>query len=141
EARRLISAKGIDPAVLRREQKHQEAISHSNSFEKVAREWHEKKRSSWSAYYAKQVRQRLEKDIFPKIGHRPIRSLTAREILKMAQAIEQRDAIELAHRAVQVCGQIFQYAIITDRADNNPAAALRGALKPNQVTHRAYLGP
>lgn len=139
EARKLLKGQGIDPATVKRERKQQDAVNNRNSFEAVAREWHEKKRSAWTPYYAKQVMQRLEKDIFPKLGHRPIRSVTARDILEMARVIEKREALELSHRAVQVCGKVFQYAIITDRASDNPAVALRGALKTAQPAHYAHL--
>ena len=58
----------------------------------------------------------------------------------MANAIEKRGALEIAHRAVQVCGQIFPYAIVKDLADNNPAAGLRGMLKTKPREHHAYVG-
>lgn len=137
---RKMKANGVDPATAIREQKQQKSIESSNSFQSVALEWHENRVSSWTPYYAKQLKQRLEKDVFPKIGHRPISAITAKEILQMAQAIEERNAYDIAHRAVQICGQIFQYAIITDRAEDNPAPALRGALKTRPQTHHAYLG-
>jgi hypothetical protein len=136
---RKMKANGLDAATVIREQKKQVAIENSNSFETVAREWHKRKCSAWSEYYAKQVLQRFEKDIFPKIGHRPIGKITAKEILDMAQVIEERNAYELAHRAVQVCGQVFQYAIITDRAENNPTPTLRGVLKTKPQEHHAYI--
>jgi integrase len=139
EVRRL-KAQGIDPSELKKEKKRKEAINNGNSFETITREWIEKKSGSWTPYYARQVTQRFEKDIFPKIGHRPISAITSKEILQVAQSIEQRDAIEIAHRAVQISGQVFQYAIITDRAENNPAVALRGALKTRTPVHRAHLG-
>lgn len=138
EARKL-KAKGMDPGEVKRKQKAQILINSENCFEKLAREWHNIQASKWSPYYAKQVMQRLEKDVFPKIGHKAMDSITARELLNMATAIQDRDAIEMAHRAVNICGQVFQYALITERAENNPALALRGALKAPKTNNYAYL--
>lgn len=129
----------IDPAEYRREKQREFIATHENTFEKVAREWHETKKSRWSEYYARQVIQRLEADVFPRIGNRLTNKIVPSDVLKVARAIEERDAIEMAHRAVSMCGQIFQFAIITDRATTNPAAALRGALKTAPRNHRAHL--
>jgi integrase len=138
EARRL-KAQFIDPSEHKREQKMIAYAKYDNTFEKIAREWHGHKMHGWSAYYAKQVMQRLESDIFPRIGNRLTNTLTASDLLKVARSIEARDAIEMAHRSVAMCGQIFQYAIITDRATQNPAVALRGALRTIERKHRPYI--
>ena len=128
EARRM-KMENIDPMEHKREKRREFLATYENTFEKVAREWHETKKSRWSEHYAKQVMQRLELDVFPRIGSRPTNKLIPSDLLKVARAIEERDAVEMAHRAIAVCGQIFQYAIITDRATQNPTIALRGALK------------
>lgn len=99
-------ANGVDPIAAIRELKRQQVAEAENSFQRVALGWHEKKCSSWTPYYGKQVKQRFEKDIFPKLGHKPIHTITTKDMLDMATAIEKRDALEIAHRAVQVCGQI-----------------------------------
>lgn len=138
EARKL-KAKGIDPGAFKQEQKELEAEKNENSFEKIAREWYALQLTKWSPYYAKQVMQRLEKDVFTAVGNTPIHDISSKDILKMAKTIESRDAIELAHRAVQICGQIFNYAIITEKAENNPATAIRGALKTPKTSHYAHL--
>ena len=139
EQARKQRAGGVDPGEFKKEQKRQAMAEDGNTFEIIAREWLEMKASSWTAYYSKQVRQRLENDIFPKLGHRPITAITAPDLLKVVKQIEARDAIEIAHRAMQVCGQIFTYGIITDRVDRNPATDLRGALKAPVKNNYAYL--
>lgn len=136
---RRMKMDNIDPMERKRE-KHREFIAaHENTFEKVAREWHETKKSRWSEYYAKQIMQRLELDVFPRIGSRLTNKLMPSDLLVVARAIEKRDAVEMAHRAMQICGQIFQFAIITDRATQNPTIALRGALRTAERRHRAHL--
>ncbi|HWF03265.1 MAG TPA: integrase arm-type DNA-binding domain-containing protein, partial [Candidatus Angelobacter sp.] len=138
EARKLL-AEGIDPVAFHREQQRKKVVANNNSFQHIALEWHETKSSSWTDYYAHQVNQRLQKDIFPKLGHKPINAITAKDVLDMARTIESREAHEIAHRAVQMCGQVFLYGIITGRAENNPAAAIRGVLKTSPRVHHAYL--
>lgn len=136
---RKLKAKGIDPRQHKREQQ-QEALKQSQDcFEIIAREWHALKINKWSAYYAKQVMQRMEADLFPKIGQMPMNEIKASTLFKLATAIQDRNAIEMAHRAVNICSQVFQYALVTDRAEQNPALALRGALKTSQTTNYAHL--
>lgn len=139
DAARKLNAKGIDPNEHKKEKRKIAAQNDSNTFEHIAREWHEWKGASKSAYYAKQIIQRLEKDVFPKIGHRPISSISAADLLKIVRAIEDRGALEMTHRAMQICGEVFRYAIVTERAERNPAADLRGFLKTPEKKHRAYI--
>jgi integrase len=136
---RKLNAKGIDPNEHKKEQRRLAIQKDRDTFEHIAREWHERKCADRTPSYTKQVLQRLENDVFPKIGHRPISAITPRELLRMAQVIEDRGAIEMAHRAIAVCGQIFQYAIVTDRAESNPAQHLRGSLKTSKTKHHAHL--
>ncbi|MDR2880769.1 MAG: site-specific integrase [Azoarcus sp.] len=82
---------------------------------------------------------RLERDAFPWIGGKPTAEIRAPELLAMLRRIEERGAIETAHRVLQICGQVFRYAVVTGRIDRNPAADLRGALPPVQVDHRAAI--
>jgi integrase len=109
------------------------------SFETVAREWHEKNVAPKAPPYAEKVISILHRLIFPSIGSRGIRELTAPEILAPLRLIEAQGHHDTAHTALQVCGQIFRYAIASGYADRNPAADLRGALAPVVTQHRAAL--
>lgn len=136
---RQLKAKDIDPSAFKKEQKRDMIAKDRNTFEVVAREWHEWKWAKKSPHYAKQIMQRLQNDVFPKIGRLPISSITAAELLKMARAIEDRGALELSHRAIQICGQVFQYGIIMQLAERNPTIDLRGFLKTAEKKHHAYI--
>jgi integrase len=138
EARKVLAA-GNDPGEAKKEAKRLAVLKSENTFEAVAREWHETRKHMWVAKHAAQIMARLEADIFPKIGFRPIADVTAAELLAIARAIEGRGAGELAHRAVQYSGQVFTYALATQRVERNPAADLRGALRPVKKKHLAYL--
>ena len=127
EARKLIQ-KGVDPSQHKRDTKNMLQKIAANDFETIAREWFEKKRPAWAERHAYTVIRRLELNIFPWLGNRPIKLIAAPELLEVLRKIESRGAIETAHRIKQVCGQIFRYAIATGRAERDPSADLKGAL-------------
>ncbi|QNN47044.1 integrase arm-type DNA-binding domain-containing protein [Thermomonas brevis] len=129
EARRLV-ASGTDPSAKRQTDKDASHKAAANTFEAVSREWYAKQKKSWTDSYSSKVIRRLEADIFPWLGARPIGGITAADLLKHLERIEERGAIETAHRALQTCGAVFRYAIRTGRAENDPSGALKGALTP-----------
>ncbi|QJD31191.1 tyrosine-type recombinase/integrase [Methylococcus geothermalis] len=129
QARRQI-AQGVDPGESRKAMKAAQADRSANSFEVVAREWYAKQAPSWAGSHGDRIIRRLERDIFPWLGGRPIAEINATELLAALRRIEARGAVETAHRALQNCGQIFRYAVATGRADRDPSGDLKGALPP-----------
>lgn len=107
----------------------------ANSFEVVAREWFSKQHAIWTENHTNRIIRRLEHDIFPWIGDKPIIKITAPELLVALRRIESRGAIETAHRALANCGQVFRYAVATGRVERDPSGDLRGALEPVQKKH------
>lgn len=138
EARTLL-ADGVDPGEQRKAMKVARAGRAANSFEVVGREWFGKYSPSWASSHAEKIIQRLERDIFPWIGGRPIAEIKAPELLTCLRRIEERGALETAHRALQNCGQIFRYSVATGRAERDPSVDLRGALPPVKRTHHAAI--
>lgn len=132
EARRDL-ANGIDPGAKRRSERD----SAGDSFEAIAREWFEKFSPSWVPGHSGKLIRRLELYIFPWLGSRPIAKITAPDLLSCLRRIESRGALETAHRALQVCGRVFRYAVATGRAVHDPSGALRGALPPAGENHHA----
>jgi len=130
---------GIDPAVNRKAIKFAQAENIENSFESVAREWISKRSSIWADSHTSKIIRRLELDIFPWIGKRPINEIKPPEILSVLRRIENRGAVDTAHRALQNCGQIFRYAVATGRAERDYSADLRGALAPVKESHFAAI--
>jgi integrase len=137
-ARRQI-AKGIDPSAILKAQRAAKVAEAEGSFEAVAREWYAAKSPTWSASHAETVIGRLKLDVFPRLGARPIGEINAPELLRMLRGIESRGALETAHRVRTICGQVFRYAIATGRADRDPAADLRDALRPYKKGHLAAI--
>ena len=138
EARKLL-ADGIDPGEHRKVRKAAKLERTSNSFEAVAREWFAKHSPNWATTHADKVIQRLDKDVFPWLGGKPIAEITASELLTVLRRIENRGALDTAHRAHQNCGQVFRYAVATGRCERDPSGDLRGALAPAKHEHFAAI--
>ena len=136
DARKLL-ANDIDPGEHRKVMKTATADRAANSFELVAREWYTKHSSNWVASHSDKIIRRLERDIFPWLGGKPVAEITAPDLLGVLRRIENRGAIETAHRAMGNCGQIFRYAVATGRAVRDPSQDLKGALPPVKSTHFA----
>ena len=134
EARRLL-AQEINPSEHRKARRAAQEDRAANSLEVVAREWFAKHQPRWVESHGGRIIRRLERDIFPYLGARPIAEITPPELLTVIRRIEARGALETAHRALQNCGQVFRYAIATGRAERDPAADLRGALPPAVGDH------
>jgi len=138
EARQLL-ASGLDPIEVKKQEAAEKKQAEKNSFEIVAREWHKKNYKDWNKKYADQLLRRLEKDIFPEIGSKPIGDIKPQEVLNALRVIEKRGAVETAHRIKQSMGAIFRYAVATGRADRDPTPDLRGALSKKKVKHHAAI--
>jgi integrase len=138
-AARALLADGIDPSQAKKAAKAGQRLAAANSFEAIAREWFAKQKTQWADSHADKVIARLENDLFPWLGARPIGEITAPELLASLTRIEQRGAIETAHRALQNFGQVARYAIQTGRAVRDISSDLRGALTPWRPTQYAHV--
>lgn len=138
EAKRVLAAGG-DPGQEKQAEKQAKAMAVSNSFERLALEWHEHKRPSWSAGYSSDILEYLKKDIFPYIGTRSITDIKPADMLAVLRKMEQRGVLDKLKKTRQACRQIFTYAVITGRAENNPVVDLASALKAPKQKHYPHL--
>lgn len=140
EAARKQLANGVDPGVIRKAERAASGIpEEGETLERVAREWHKKFLGDASQVHSDEVLHRLERDVFPWVGARPMKSVTAPELLAVVQRIESRGAPETARRVLQYLSRIGRYAVATARAERDSAADLRGALPPANKSHLASL--
>lgn len=139
EAAKKLLVDNIDPSTAKQAAKAAAASAARDSFEVVAREWVERNAAKWSEVYRLNILDRLERDIFGTLGKRPIKTITAPELLSVLRKVESRGAVETAHRGLSDCGRIFRYAIATGRAERDVAADLRGALARAPETHFATM--
>ncbi len=137
EARTQV-AQGIDPGALRKAQKAA-ASAQAETFEVVAREWYTRFTPTWAPGYAITVKSRMERDILPWVGNRPIAEIKAPELLTVLRRVESRGALESAHRVRTIAGQVFRYAVATGRAERDPSGDLKGALPQPAAKHLAAI--
>lgn len=138
EAKRLL-ANNLDPAAVKQEIKQEMHTEAANTFEVIAREWFDMKKVEWSEANTVQTLNRLEKDVFPIIGKYPVKIITHKMLLDLAQSIKERGANELAKRVIQMSVHIYRYAIVTGRAEKNIAEDLKGMVKSEPKTHFAAI--
>lgn len=132
--RKMVS-EGKDPCLEQKKQKAMAVIDNNNTFEAVARDWHEYRKEHWNKRYAAELLKRLEVDIFPHLGPIPIKEIEPPLLLQVIRKIEKRGAHEQARRQLQKCGEIFRFAIAEGRAIRDPSADIREALKPIKRDH------
>ena len=135
EARKQL-AEGIDPSQQRKAIKAAREGVTANSFEVICREWLENKRSNIEEAQYKKALARLEKDVFPWMGSRPIAEITAPEVLAVLRRIDARGARYTAHKAKSEISQCFRYAIATGRAERDPCPDLCGAIPAPKTENR-----
>lgn len=138
-AARKLKTEDTDPAQAKREKARLAADKAAQTFEKLAREWHTNKLSTWRESTAKDTLRRLEVDIFPQIGAMPIASITHQHIIAALRKIEERGANEIAHRLKAICARVFSYANQQGIENRNPAADLKDVLKPAPAGHFAAI--
>ncbi len=137
EARKLVAA-GLDPSAEKQAAVAAKRELQANSFEVISREWHKKMIADkkWTPEHSATIMTRLEKDVFPWIGSKPITEVTAKDIRTILDRIRSRGVIETARRVRTICSQVFTYAISVDKAQYDIAASLRKHLPPTSKTRK-----
>jgi integrase len=138
KARKLLY-EGIDPSAQRKAAKAAALLGSGSTFEIIACEWFAMNSPRWVTGHSEKIKARLENDVYPWLGKRPIADITPPELLATVRRIESRGAIETAHRAMQNCSQVFRFAVATGRAPRDITVDLRGALRPSVARHHASI--
>ena len=138
DAKRTLAA-GNDPSLERKMEKLSRKQDAENSFEAITREWYQRRYDRWSVSYREEMMRTFEKDVFPYIGHRPIKDIKPMELLAVLSKIETRGATEKVRKVRQRCGEVWKYAVVTGRAEYNPAPDLASAVAPHEKEHYAFL--
>ncbi len=140
EARRLL-ATGVDPMEQRKAEKAALKSTAEDSFGSIAGLWFDHWREGKSPQHVDATRRRMEANILPLLGARPVTEIEAPELVVMVRAIEARGAADLAKRAMENAGQIFRYAIAHGFTRRNPAAEIKPSdiLRPTRKTNLARI--
>jgi len=125
-----VLAEGRDPAIVKRLKIEENIEASRQTFERVARQWHENAKGQWAKRHANDVMRSLERDVFPDIGNLPIAELTPPRLLEALRAIEERGSIETAKRVLQRINAVFGFAIAEGVVKTDPSERLGAALKP-----------
>jgi integrase len=133
---KALLARGVDPGA---EKKAKKSIAEPLTlFEPIARAWHANRAEELGDAHAVRVLNRMQRDVFPTLGKRDIRVITAPEVLEVVRAVEARGALDISRRIKQGIGQVFRFAIASGWATNDPTLSLNDALKPKpKVKHMA----
>ncbi len=124
DAAKAVLRGGQDPARVKRR------AGGSDAFEAVARRWHQQKKPTWRPVHANDVLTSLERDVFPDIGTTPLAGISTPDVLDLLRKVENRGAIETAHRLRQRISAVFVFGIGEGLTKDDPAAVIKGALKP-----------
>ena len=128
---KALKHKGIDPVHDKKIGKLKASRQAIDNFEAIAREWHSKQKNNWSEVHAKTVMRRMEKDLFPWLGKRPMAQIHPMELLATLQKIEDRQAFETAHRVLDIARQVWEYWLPTvDVEQRNITEGLKARLQP-----------
>ena len=127
---------GVDPSHIRRIEKATAHLAAAETFEALAKEWQGVHMADKAESYRDRVDGILERFLYPYLGSRPIRDISAPEVLAVMRRIEQR-SIDTRHRASSVLGMVMRYAVATGRAERDPTPDLRGALMTKRQQHYA----
>lgn len=125
-----ILCEGRDPAIAKKLKIEANLEASRQTFERVARRWHENAKSQWAKRHVNDVMRSLERDVFPSIGTLPIADITPPLILAVLREIEARGSIETARRVLQRITAVFGFAIAEGLVKTDPSERLDAALKP-----------
>jgi integrase len=137
EARNKV-ANGADPGEMRKEAKKAQEVEEA-TFEVVAKEWFAKNEPVWSASHIRTVKSRLERDVYPVIGNRPISEITRGDVIALLHKVEARGVIETADRIKMYCGQVFRYALNLEKISFNPVSDMRDVISKREPGHHAAI--
>lgn len=136
EVRDLIN-QGFDPNKNKKSKKQEALTKAENTFESIAEEWRSKQ--SWTEKHSKNIKSRLEKDVYPIIGWKGIKEVTIQDILQILRDIEKRGAVSVAQRINGYCTEIFDYGLVMGVCDSNPALGRSKFLKAHKIQNRLHL--
>lgn len=131
DAARLDKKRGIDPIKARTDK--------GCTFGEVSARWFDKNSGAWSPSHVTRTRRLLERDLNPFLAARPMAEITGPELLGVVQRIEERGALETAHRALMLARQVWAYAVAAGVTLHDVTPGLRGALSRPRVKHFAAI--
>ncbi len=132
---KILIAKGLHPRKEKKKILVEQQIQNANSVYNITKQWHDVNSARWSEKHAGKVWRKMERDVFPILGAKPVQEVRPKDIVKVIQAIEARGATDIASRVKQFLTAIFRLAVQKGYIEVNPAGDLRGVLVPHKTNH------
>ena len=137
-ARRLLVS-GQDPSEAKQQEKRERQAAALNTFESIARRWHSDNLIRWKENHAARVLRYFETDVFPVIGEMPIQEIRVSDIKTVLDGVMTRGVNNTAEKIREWIGSIFDYAVMLEVVETNPAYSLRKYIPAKQTDHRPAL--
>ena len=137
-ARRLLVS-GQDPSEAKQQEKRERQAAALNTFESIARRWHSDNLVRWKENHAARVLRYFETDVFPVIGEMPIQEIRVSDIKTVLDGVMTRGVNNTAEKIREWTGSIFDYAVMLEVVETNPAYSLRKYIPAKQTDHRPAL--
>ena len=137
-ARRLLVS-GQDPSEAKQQAKRERQTAALNTFESIARRWHSDNLIRWKENHAARVLRYFETDVFPVIGAMPIQEIRVSDIKAVIDGVMARGVNNTAEKIREWTGAIFDYAVMLEIVETNPAYSLRKYIPSKQTDHRPAL--
>ena len=137
-ARRLLVS-GQDPSEAKQQEKRERQAAALNTFEAIARRWHSDNLIRWKENHAARVLRYFETDVFPVIGAMPIQEIRVSDIKTVLDGVMTRGVNNTAEKIREWTGAIFDYAVMLEVVETNPAYSLRKYIPAKQTDHRPAL--
>ena len=137
-ARRLLVS-GQDPSEAKQQEKRERQAAALNTFEAIARRWHSDNLIRWKENHAARIMRYFETDVFPVIGEMPIQEIRVSDIKTVLDGVMTRGVNNTAEKIREWTGSIFDYAVMLEVVETNPAYSLRKYIPAKQTDHRPAL--
>jgi integrase len=131
DAAKLQKSEGADPVMVRKVEKLKASVGSGNTFAATAADWLTRGKPTWSDTHYIRERRNIEKDLKPYLGVRDIGSIEPVELLAVVQRVEERGALDVAHRVLLTAHGIWGHAVATGRAKWDITLSIKKALKPH----------
>ena len=134
EAKTLLNT-GVNPMAERGKAKAATIKKQEQTFEAVAEKWLLLQSSKLAPKTIKNIRNRLDKHLYPTLKNLPIADIRRHQLIDIGDTMNEAGTHEEAKKTIQTAGQIFNFAILHELIENNPATTVNTVLITGETTH------
>jgi integrase len=139
-AKRLLD-KNIDPKKHREELERKEVLSTNNTFEAVMLTWFELKKTKVKANTANGIFRKLDKYILPELGKRPIKEISAPEVIEILKPVAASGILETNTKIIRYLNEIMTHAVNAGIIDHNSLAGIKSVFETPKTKHVPTIRP